>query len=326
MQLTELKLINEMAAASPWTTFVRNLIVTNPNITDAAINALVSQNGITPPNFLKVRLDGLRKSIADQAAKHGGVTPTAKVAKTTTSNTPPTTASPKLVKAIPPTTPTPLASNGTDHILKISAWLDSHEVKNYTINSDTYVVDVDGDVHLDRFYHTKLPIKFGKVNGDFYIAAAGISSLQGCPDFVDGRFACQNNKSLKSAIGSPQIVMGSADYENCPLVNIDGLPKEIHGDLDLQGTKITSFTGIHKQIKTLDGNLNLGKMVNKITDSIAGLLLLRKLQKITMDWESKQTSAGKALEIVNKHLEGDRLVTECQLELQDAGFDKFAKM
>ena len=331
MRLNDFKTINEMAAASPWTTYVRGLIIANPSITDSAINALVAQQGITPPNFLKVRLDGLRKSIADQTAKHGAP----KTPKATTQSTTPTNTTAPTPAATPTPKPTPkpattaapqVSGNDPAHIQKISDWLDSHNVINYTIDPNTYVIDVDGDVHLDNFYHTKLPVKFGKVSGDFYVAATGITTLEGCPTFVDGRFACQNNKGLKSAVGGPEIVMGSVDFENCPISKFDGFPREVHGNLDLIGTKFTSFAGVHKHIKMIDGILSLGKTASKITDSITGLMLVRKLKDVNLDWDSKQTKPGQAFEILCNHLKGDRILTECQIELQDAGLAIFAKM
>lgn len=314
MLLREITQINEMAVASPWTTFVRKLILDNPNITNNEINALVNQNNITPPNYLNVRIDGLRKSIAKQS---GTTAPTI-------------TKSPKQAstpKSTPKATPaaTVRASGDGEYMQKIGDWLKTQDIANYTIDPNTYVVDVVGEVQLGSFHNTKLPVKFGTIDGDFIINGCGLTTLENCPNIVKGRFACHHNKALKSAVGGPEYVYGSADFENCPLTSIAGLPREVHGDLDLSGTKITSFAGIHKIIKLIDGRLHLGRTGLKITDSIAGLILIRKLTSVESDFGYPHPITS-ALSILNKHLEGDRSGVDCQIEMQDAGLSNFAKL
>ena len=93
--------------------------------------------------------------------------------------------------------------------------------------------------------------------------------------------------------------------------------------MDLRGTKITSFAGIHKIIKLIDGRLLLGETGLKVTDSIAGLILIRKLTSVEADHGDPITSA---LTILNKHLADDRSGVDCQIEMQDAGLSKFAKL
>jgi hypothetical protein len=40
----------------------------------------------------------------------------------------------------------------------------------------------------------KLPVKFGKVSGNFWCSMNKLTTLEGCPDYVGGDFACDGNK------------------------------------------------------------------------------------------------------------------------------------
>lgn len=74
---------------------------------------------------------------------------------------------------------------------KIKKWLDQHEIKNYTIRLDG-VVDVDGNVWIPAIIETELPIQFGTVSGEFFLAYSNnkINSLKGIPQVCGSRFSC----------------------------------------------------------------------------------------------------------------------------------------
>jgi len=83
-------------------------------------------------------------------------------------------------------------------------------IKNYTINSDG-TIDVDGDVYLNNKGLIKLPLKFGKVTGNFYCSYNKLTSLEGSPSYVGVGFYCYNNQ-LTSLEGCPKEV---GDWLNC---------------------------------------------------------------------------------------------------------------
>jgi hypothetical protein len=68
-------------------------------------------------------------------------------------------------------------------------------LKNYTINPDD-TIDVDGNVNLDGFLGNmeKLPVKFGKVSGNFWCSNNKLTTLEGCPKYIGGDFNCNFNK------------------------------------------------------------------------------------------------------------------------------------
>jgi hypothetical protein len=66
---------------------------------------------------------------------------------------------------------------------------------NYTINPDD-TIDVNGEVDLNERLGDmeKLPVKFGKVSGDFSCGNNNLTTLEGCPKYVGGDFLCGQNK------------------------------------------------------------------------------------------------------------------------------------
>jgi hypothetical protein len=114
-------------------------------------------------------------------------------------------------------------------------------IENYTINEDG-TVDVDGNVYLSYKKLSKLPLKFGRVTGNFYCHKNQLTTLEGCPREVGRDFFCTNNK-LTTLEGCPREVgedfvfiynkltiindelefvkiMGIFDIENNPIHNV----------------------------------------------------------------------------------------------------------
>lgn len=61
--------------------------------------------------------------------------------------------------------------------------------------------DVEGDVNISDLKLTKIPVKFGRVKGNFYCENNQLITLENSPKEVGGYFNCDNNKliSLESA-------------------------------------------------------------------------------------------------------------------------------
>ena len=101
-----------------------------------------------------------------------------------------------------------LSSTNAGKASLIRAWLDEHNIKNYTINSKGEI-DVNGRVDLRVYDFEAFPsyIQFGTVKGDFYWHDK-IASLKGAPRKVEKSFFC--------------------DYAN--LTTLEGAPKKVGGD------------------------------------------------------------------------------------------------
>jgi hypothetical protein len=109
-------------------------------------------------------------------------------------------------------------------------------IKNYTINEDG-TVDVDGNVNASLNL-SKLPLKFGRVTGNFYCHMSQLTTLEGCPGEVGGDFYCQINQ-LTTLEGCPKKVGGSFYCNNNQLTSLRGCPKEVVGNFNCYSNQLT---------------------------------------------------------------------------------------
>ena len=129
---------------------------------------------------------------------------------------------------------------------------------------------------------------------DFY-CSNNLTSLEGAPSVVNGYFSCAGNK----------------------LTSLAGAPSVVNGDFYCFNNKLTSLAGIHKIIKEIHGVADFYD--NPIESNVLGLMRIKGLTKVYLD--NRQV-----MDILNKYLRGDRDIIKCQSELQDAGFEEFAKL
>lgn len=121
-------------------------------------------------------------------------------------------------------------------------------VSNYTINPDGKV-DVNGDVNIHVLEGKKLPIKFGKVTGDFWMTEAyELTSLEGCPDEVGGSFTIEDCGEIKSIKGCPKTVGLNFEVTNCLIKSLEGCPEVVPGYFDCSETLLTSLKGGPKYV------------------------------------------------------------------------------
>jgi hypothetical protein len=132
----------------------------------------------------------------------------------------------------------------------ILAYIDSickkFGIRDYTINEYS-TIDVDGDVDLRNKGLTKIPLKFGKVSGDFYCQYNQLESLEGSPLSVVGDFSCLNNK-LISLEGSPSSVGGHFDCSFNQLKSLQGSPKSVGRHFYCDNNQLKSLEGISGRI------------------------------------------------------------------------------
>ena len=101
-----------------------------------------------------------------------------------------------------------------------------YDITNYTINDDGSI-DVNGSVHLSNKELTKLPLRFGKVSGNFDCSRNNLKTLEGCPKYVGSFFSCCYN-NLKTLDGGPETVLGEYLCHNNKLINFSGFPEYFH--------------------------------------------------------------------------------------------------
>jgi hypothetical protein len=198
---------------------------------------------------------------------------------------------------------------------EIKTWLDSVEIKNYTIGPDG-IVDVRGDVsiYVYQFKGTTLPIQFGHVSGLFNCNNSTLVSLQGAPRSVGSYFNCYGS-NITSLKGAPQSIIGSFSCVNTDTSSLEGCPQSVGGSFYCTDTKITSLHDIHKQIKHIGGSFHCDSNITHLL----GILLIDGITEIDVD------DGGSLDKIFNKYV-GTGDILSAQDELIDAGFIEQARL
>jgi hypothetical protein len=128
----------------------------------------------------------------------------------------------------------------------IKSICDELNITNWTVNSDG-TIDVDGDVWLVSKELKKLPLKFGKVSGNFYCYDNQLTNLEGGPNRVSGEFDCSTNQ-LTSLLGGPKVVGGNFDCYNNNLTSLLGGPIEVGGNFWCGVNQLTTLIGGPKEV------------------------------------------------------------------------------
>ena len=168
-----------------------------------------------------------------------------------------------------------------------------YEIRNYTINDG--LVDVNGSVYLGNYKLTKLPLRFGKVSGEFECPSNKLTNLDGCPSEVGESFYCYQNQLttlkggpdkvgesfqcaknlLTSLEGGPTSVGTFMHYDFNKIINIDHMPDNIGHGRDsgnvfycmgnpfgsISSSSTNDFLSMFKTYKVLnDGQVNLKRL------------------------------------------------------------------
>ena len=129
---------------------------------------------------------------------------------------------------------------------EIEKWLKKYEIDNYIINDDL-TVDVNGIVNLHSSKLSKIPIKFGKISGNFSVSSNKLTSLKGCPKEVLGDFYCSSNK-LKSLEYCPEIVKGFFSCVENELTSLKYCPEKIEDSFNCRNNKLEDLEFMPKSI------------------------------------------------------------------------------
>jgi len=117
--------------------------------------------------------------------------------------------------------------------------------------------NANGDVRIEKGLispNGKLLIRFKKVNGSFDISnhsAFGdpyMTSLEGCPQFVNGDFNCAHN-GLSTLRGSPISVGRDFYCYSNNLKNLKGVPGAVGGDFNCSKNLLDSLVGCPREVE-----------------------------------------------------------------------------
>ena len=141
-----------------------------------------------------------------------------------------------------------LSSTNTGKAPLVKAWLEEHDIKNYTINTRGDI-DIDGDIKITYKNIKEFPsfIQFGTTKGNFDCKHKNLISLKGAPREVKGTFDCSCN-DLTSLEGAPEKVGGSFDCAHNNLTSLEGAPDKIKGYFDCGCNEIKDLKGSPKVV------------------------------------------------------------------------------
>jgi hypothetical protein len=109
------------------------------------------------------------------------------------------------------------------------------------------IVNVTGDVEIRPGLEMyQLPVKFGKVSGNFNCSHNQLTSLVGAPQSVGG-FYCSDNQ-LTSLVGAPQSVGGNFSCHNNQLTSLEGAPQSVGGYFNCNNNQLTSLDGAPQSV------------------------------------------------------------------------------
>lgn len=122
------------------------------------------------------------------------------------------------------------SQNFTDEENEILVWLGKMGIsRNSSINiREGGIVDITGNVGIHSYlrssFNGKLPIKFGVVTGDFSATFLNLTTLDGCPNRVEGNFHITGS-IIGNLVGGPDHVKGEYLADDCQLTSLEGAPK-----------------------------------------------------------------------------------------------------
>ena len=113
-------------------------------------------------------------------------------------------------------------------------------ISHFVINKEDGSLDVNGDVHMTDTNLQKIPLKFGKIYGDFYCHNNKLTTLKNSPYFVAGDFNCYGNNLTSLELG-PTDVGGFYSCQENNLTSLKGSPRIINGNFNCFLNKLTSL-------------------------------------------------------------------------------------
>jgi hypothetical protein len=109
-------------------------------------------------------------------------------------------------------------------------------------------VDIEGDcILISNKKVNQLPVKFGKVSGNFNCSYTQLTSLVGSPQSVGGNFYCYRNQ-LTSLVGAPQSVGGDFLCGINQLTSLVGAPQSVGGSFNCYHNQLTSLVGAPQSV------------------------------------------------------------------------------
>jgi hypothetical protein len=171
---------------------------------------------------------------------------------------------------------------------RIDSKCKEYKIRKYSI-SPNGSIDTKGDVDLCGIGFSRLPLRFGKVDGFFYCHDNVLSTLDGSPHTVGGDFDCNDN-GFTSLVGGPKNIGGDFICSHNNLISLDGSPTTIGGDYICAVNKLASTyagdTDIEVSGNTLCFDNNLPP---QLMNNVVHIKLILKYQRHFFIWNDDLT-------------------------------------
>jgi len=210
----------------------------------------------------------------------------------------------------------------------------------WAYDPDLHSVDVWGDCRLSRNLE-RLPLRFGRIYGDFNCGGRGLKTLANAPHTVDGSFRAHENQlfdlmggpkkvggdywcgsnRLESLKGCPRQIKGNFwAPENQNLHSLKNGPQQVHGELAVSGCNLTSLKGLPAQMGAVmidyDPHMPLLSLLNAKEIALES--------KVGADYTD--ATVAQVAAILNRYAgQGEAGAFECGAELATAGFKENAR-
>jgi len=102
------------------------------------------------------------------------------------------------------------------------------------------IINVEGDVNISGSFYRRLPVRFGKVDGDFLAHFSDLETLEGAPKEVTGLFDV-TSCNLRSLEGGPNNPTKGYYCSDNFLTSLKGVPEVINGHFDCSDNFIDSL-------------------------------------------------------------------------------------
>lgn len=119
------------------------------------------------------------------------------------------------------------------------------------VHPDRFTLELEAPSDVLKKLHVEfaqLPLKFGKVFGDFDVSKGKLATLENGPYFVGGSCNVGRNK-LTSLRHAPKMVVKSFDADNNQLTSLEGSPENIGGDFNVAYNPLKTLKGFPKHVK-----------------------------------------------------------------------------
>ena len=122
-----------------------------------------------------------------------------------------------------------------------------YDITNWIPREDG-TVDVNVDVDLSDKRLSSIPLKFGKVKGNFNCEGNNLIDLKGCPTEVTGNFNCRQNR-LTTLYGGPSKVGGGFNCKENKLTDLKFSPDNVGVGFNCSWNEIKILEGFNTNIE-----------------------------------------------------------------------------